>query len=109
MLAHLTGLAFLMPPFGNIIGPLLIWQIKRKELGEFVGASAREALNFQFTFVALAIFFASLNILPIPGVGPVSGITIALMILGNLYFCIVATLRTNEGEVYRYPYAYRPF
>jgi len=109
MLAHLCGLAFFMPPFGNIAGPLLIWQVKRVELGEFVGASAREALNFQFTFVALVFLFASLNILPLPGIGGVSTLVILAMILSNVFFCVMAALRTNQGEIYRYPYAFRPF
>lgn len=109
MLAHLCGLAFLMPPFGNIVGPLLIWQIKRGELGEFVGAGAREALNFQFTFVVLLFFVASLNLLPIPGIGRVTAIALIAMVLCNIYFCVVAAIRTNEGEIFRYPYAFRPF
>lgn len=109
MLAHLVGLAFLMPPFGNIIGPLLIWQIKRKELGEFVGANAREALNFQFSFTVLAMFVASLNILPIAGVSSVSILGLFILVLLNLYSCVVAAIRTNEGEIFRYPYTFRPF
>ncbi|MBX3394194.1 MAG: DUF4870 domain-containing protein [Phycisphaerae bacterium] len=109
MLAHLAGLAFLMPPFGNIIGPLLIWQIKRKELGEFVGASAREALNFQFSFTVMVMFVASLNILPIARVGSVSILGLFVLVLLNLYSCVVAAIRSNEGEIFRYPYAFRPF
>lgn len=109
MLAHLCGLVFLMPPFGNLIGPLLIWQIKRTELGEFVGAGAREALNFQFTFVVMLFFVASLNFLPIPGVGGVTILATFCLILANLYLCCVAAIRTNAGEVFRYPYAFRPF
>jgi len=109
MLAHLCGLAFLTVPLGNIVGPLLIWQIKRDELGEFVGAAAREALNFQFTFLVLVIFAGSFLILPIPSIYVLSWPMIILMSLGNVYFCCTAAIETNNGDVYRYPYAFRPF
>lgn len=109
MLAHLAGLSFLTVPFGNIVGPLLIWQIKREELGEFVGASAREALNFQFTFTVLVGFVLSLFILPLDGASRVAILLLIGLAVGNVYFCIMATLGTNRGEVFRYPYAFRPF
>lgn len=109
MLAHLTGLSFLTVPFGNVVGPLLIWQIKRKELGEFVGASAREALNFQFTFLVIVAFAITLNVLPIPGIGRFSVLLLVALCLANVYFCLMAALTSNEGEVYRYPFAFRPF
>lgn len=109
MLAHLCGLAFLTVPLGNIVGPLLIWQIKRDELGEFVGAAAREALNFQFTFVVLVVFAASFMILPIPGIYLLSWPLMGLLSLANVYLCCMAAIETNAGDVYRYPYALRPF
>lgn len=110
MIAHLCGLAFLTVPFGNVVGPLLIWQIKREELGEFVASNAREALNFQFTFVVVIAFFASMNILPaVGGIGTFSLLMIAAVSLANVYFCCIAAIEVNKGEVYRYPYALRPF
>jgi hypothetical protein len=109
MLAHLTGLSFLAVPFGNIVGPLLIWQIKREDLGEFVGANAREALNFQFTFVVLLVFSASTILLPLPGVHYLTWPMFLFFSLANVYFCCMAAIETNAGEVYRYPYAFRPF
>ncbi len=109
MLAHLTGLSFLAVPFGNIVGPLLIWQIKREELGEFVGANAREALNFQFTFIVLLVFSASMVVLPLPGVHYLAWPAAIFLALANVYFCCIAAIDTNMGEVYRYPYSFRPF
>jgi len=109
MLAHLTGLSFFAVPLGNIVGPLLIWQIKREELGEFVGASAREALNFQFTFVVLLVFSGSMLLLPLPGIHYAAWPLALFFSLANVYFCCMAAIETNEGEVYRYPYAFRPF
>ena len=39
-------------PFGNVLGPLIVWQVK-KDLDPFVDAQGKEALNFQIS-VALA-------------------------------------------------------
>lgn len=109
MLAHLVGLSFLTIPLGNIVGPLLIWQIKREELGEFVAAGAREALNFQFTFLVLVCFCATLSLIPVPGIGFFALLAILLLVLANVYLCVTAAIQTNTGEIYRYPYAFRPF
>lgn len=109
MLAHISGLTFLAIPFGNIIGPVLIWQIKREALGEFVAANAREALNFQFTFVLLVGFCFSLYFLPVPGIGALAIMLFVLLVLSNVFLCVAAVIRTNEGELYRYPYTLRPF
>ncbi len=108
MLAHLSGLAC-MVPFGNLIGPLLIWQIKRAELGEFVGANAREALNFQMTFVVLVAFCVSIYCIPVPYVAPIGLFLIPIVVLLNVVMCVIATIRTNLGIVYRYPFVLRVF
>ena len=107
MLAHIAGLAITIP-FGNIIGPLLIWQLKKDELGEFVGASAREALNFQFTVVLILCLCFSLYAF-VPIVGSVGLLLMPLCVLGDIYYCVLATVETSRGIVYRYPLILRIF
>ena len=46
MIAHLLGFAGFLIPFGNLLGPFVIWLIKGKE-SEFINDQAKEALNFQ--------------------------------------------------------------
>src|SRR5882762_7660874 len=53
LFAHLSALIGYIIPFGSIIGPLIIWQIKKNEM-PFVDDQGKEALNFQIT-VALAV------------------------------------------------------
>jgi uncharacterized protein len=53
MFAHLAALAGFVIPFGNLIGPLIVWQIKKNEM-PFVDDQGKEALNFQIT-VCLAV------------------------------------------------------
>jgi uncharacterized Tic20 family protein len=49
MLCHLSALAgFIGIPFGNILGPLIVWQIKKNEFPS-VDVHGKAALNFQIT------------------------------------------------------------
>ena len=51
MFTHLAALAvFIGIPFGSIIGPLIIYLIKKDEY-EFVNDQGKEVLNFQITWM----------------------------------------------------------
>jgi len=100
MFCHLSALAGYLIPFGNIVGPLVIWQIKKNEF-PLVDDQGKEALNFQIT-VALAAIVCFLLMFVVVGI-------FLLMALGitNLIFIIIAGLRANQGESYRYPFSLR--
>src|SRR5690606_38323385 len=60
MLTHLLALSvFIGVPFGNVIGPLIIYLIKKDEY-EFVREQGREVLNFQITWSLIFIVSAIL-------------------------------------------------
>src|SRR5688572_25430917 len=62
MLAHISSLAGFIIPFGNIIGPLVIWMMK-KDQHPFVNDQGKESLNFQITAsIAILIAIATLCI-----------------------------------------------
>lgn len=107
MLAHLSGLVITIP-FGNIVGPLLIWQTKKEELGDFVADSAREALNFQFTVVLMMCLCVTLYAI-VPVVGALGLLLIPLCLLGDIYYCIAATIQCSRGHLFRYPLILRVF
>lgn len=101
--ALLTGHLFGM---GCFIGPLVIWLLKKESM-PFAADQAKEALNFNIT---LAIIFAVLWILTIATflVGAVLTIPLAIIIsVAALVFIIIAAIKANEGERYRYPFALR--
>ena len=92
--AHLLGL------FAGFLGPLIVWLI-RKDQSAFVDDQAKEALNFQITvFIAIVISwilaFVLIGLLLMPLVG-----------IANLVLCIIAGIKANNGESYRYPFALR--
>lgn len=100
MLCHLAALAGFVIPFGHIIGPLIIWAIKKEEF-EWVDKNGKEALNFQISMTIYTIVSA-IMILVLIGIF----FLVALGIL-NLIFIIMASIKTNNGEEFSYPLAIR--
>ena len=105
MLCHLSALAGFIIPFGNILGPLLIWQIKK---GEFpsVDTHGKAALNFQITvtiaaFVGVVVAF----VLSFVCVGWLLFPLVIAIGLAGLIFAIIAGIKANEGKDYQYPYS----
>ena len=100
MLCHLSALAGFVIPFGNIIGPLVIWMLKKDEFPH-VNDQGKESLNFQ---ISLMIYIIAAAILIIIAVGILLLIFLAVY---GLVMIIIASLKANEGEKYRYPFTIR--
>lgn len=96
MFAHLAAIAGIIVPFGNIIGPLIIWQVKKDEF-PFVDDQGKEALNFNIT-VAIAFVAALVLTLILIGVLLLPVIGVAWLV-----FTVIAAIKANEGVSYRYP------
>jgi hypothetical protein len=95
MLCHLLGL------FTNFVGPLVVWLIKKDE-DPFIDRQGKEALNFQIT---VAIAYAASGVLVLLcGIGFITGIGVFIC---NLIFCIMASVKANDGKDYRYPVSIR--
>jgi uncharacterized Tic20 family protein len=98
MLAHLSTLApyIIGMPFIAFAGPLIVRATKGQE-SAWVDNQAKEALNFQITLlIGYAVSLVTLCI----GVGFILAIGIALF---SLVMTIVAAIKANNGEMYRYP------
>ncbi|MHB9094187.1 MAG: DUF4870 domain-containing protein [Eubacteriales bacterium] len=100
MLCHLSIFAGHFIPFGNIIAPLVIWQVKKEE-SAFVAHHGKESLNFQ---ISLMIYFIVAFILVFAIIG--FPLFIALWVF-SLIIVIIAGLKANEGQYYRYPLTIR--
>jgi len=100
MLAHLLAFCGVVIPLGNVIAPLVVWQIK-KDTMPFVSDQAKEALNFNITMAIAVIICIVLSFVLIGLIlGPLVGIA-------WLVLTIIAGLKANEGIAYRYPFALR--
>lgn len=100
MFAHLAALAGFVIPFGNLIGPLIIWQVKKDEM-PFVADQGKESLNFQITVTIAAIVCVVLMVVLI------GALLLPLVGLAALVFVVIAAVKANQGEAYRYPVTLR--
>ena len=102
MFCHLAGLAaYLVPIIGNIIAPLIVWQIKKDEY-PFVDDQGKEAVNFQI-FISMCLIVAGL-LIPVLCIGAVLLPAVGIF---DLVMLIIASIKANSGEAYRYPLTLR--
>ena len=100
MLCHLIAFSGVVIPFGFLIGPLVIWLIKKDEM-PFVDDQGKESLNFQITML----------------IGVIIGVLLTFVLIGipflivlTIYWLVVvimAAVKANDGVAYRYHYAIR--
>lgn len=103
MFCHLAGLAGLLPivPFiGGVIGPLVIWQIKKDDF-PFVDEQGKEAVNFQ---ISIVIYEAIAGILCLACIG---FFLLPAVIIFDVVFLLIAAVKANNGYHYRYPLCIR--
>jgi len=62
MFCHLSTLCGYVMPFGNILGPLVVWLIKKDEY-PLVDDQGKEALNFQISITIWTVIAAILCII----------------------------------------------
>ena len=96
LIAHLSALSGLIIPLGSVLGPLIVYLVK-KDQSAFGTDCAKEALNFNITIVIAAIICACLWLIFI-------GILLSVVLFFFwLVLTIIAAVRASEGTVYRYP------
>ena len=100
MTAHLSAFVGYFFPFGNILGPLVVW-IAKRDTSEFVEDQARESLNAQIS-VTIYLAVAAVLFLIIIGIPIFFG-----LLLANVVLIIVASIKASDGLRYRYPLIFR--
>ncbi len=105
MFCHLSALAGFVFPFGNILVPLLVWQIKKQEIPS-VEIHGKASLNFQITaaivlfgggVVAAILSFFCIGVLLIP--------VVFAVYVASIVFAVIAGIKANDGIEYRYPWS----
>ncbi len=96
LITHLSGIV------AGFIVPLIIWLVNKDNAAKgFLNDQAKEALNFQIT---VAIAYVACIVLSVIIIG---GLLMPVVWIVNLVFCILAALKANAGEFYRYPVTIR--
>ena len=97
MFCHLSALGWIRHPRLAIVGPLVVWLIKKDE-HPFIDEQGKESLNFQISMTDLRLICGSLCCVCI-GIRLVDRV---LLVFG-VVMAIIAAVKANNGEVYRYP------
>ena len=100
IVCHLLGLATFVMPFGNILGPLILWLIKRAD-SPYLDAVGKEAVNFNISWTIYAVV-AAISIFALVGI-----ILLPLVGLVWLILIVLAAIQASEGKIYRYPLTIR--
>lgn len=106
MAAHLSSLLAAWMGGLSLLGPLVVWLIKKDEM-PFVDDQGKEALNFQI-LMTLILVGLGVGSIATCGVGlfvAIPGILVVAAI--DLIFVIIAAIKANEGVAYRYPFNWR--
>ena len=97
---HIAAFAGLVIPLGGLLGPLLIWWLKKDE-SAFVRQQGIEAINFRLTVYfywiicwCLSLFMIGFFLMP-------------LVVIFDVLFTVIAAMRTLDGKAYRYPLTLR--
>jgi len=108
VLCHASAfLGFFIPAVGHIIGPLIIWLVKRDE-SNVVDEHGKESLNFQISmFIYTAVLGVVCFILMFVLIGFLLIPLFALLYVADIVLVIVASLKASEGQLYRYPLTIR--
>ena len=96
LILHLSIFAGYAVPIAGLVAPIIIWQLKKDELPQ-IDAHGKNAINWIISHiiylaVSIVLFFVLIGIPMLIALGVVS-----------IVFPIVAAIRANKGEVWRYP------
>ncbi|WP_133499700.1 DUF4870 domain-containing protein [Cognatilysobacter terrigena] len=98
LLTHLSGIVL------GFVVPLIMWLVHKDRSDKaFVVDQAKEALNFNIT---LMIAYIGVFILTIVTLGLASPLGFLLWVASIVFF-VIAGIKANSGEAYRYPLSWR--
>ncbi|CAN5418443.1 DUF4870 domain-containing protein [soil metagenome] len=96
MFLHLSQLINLIIPFGGILAPILIWQLKKEEIPA-LDAHGKMVVNW---IISSLIYWVISGILAIVLIGFLG--MLALIVMG-IVFPIIGGIKANNGEFFEYP------
>jgi len=111
---HLSAFFGYVFPFGSVIAPLVIWELKKNE-SDFIDQSGKAAVNFNLSFLlysfilGISIFPFAFNtffteLAPFDLFGFLSMISlVGILAVIRFILVITAATRANNGEIYDYP------
>jgi uncharacterized Tic20 family protein len=110
MFVHLSILIGFVVPFFGLIVPIVVW-ITKKDSDELATANAKEAINFQITTILWSLLIVGLvvigfKVMPLLFVAGALGLA---LIVAFVVLPIIAAVKANGGDQYRYPFTVHIF
>jgi uncharacterized Tic20 family protein len=96
----LAAILYVISFFAPIIGPLIIWLLKKDE-SQFIDYHGKEYFNF---FISYSIYLFISGLLTIILIGFVGLFIFGIMLF---VFTIIAAVKAYEGNEYRFPLIFR--
>jgi uncharacterized Tic20 family protein len=107
MFCHLGGLAGLIIPLaGNIVAPLIIWQIKKDDFA-FIDEQGKEAVNFQISMSLYGLIGSIACLITCVGAILIPFVVAPAIYIIDFVFLLIAAVKANNGHHYRYPLTIR--
>lgn len=100
VLCHLPPLLGYVFPLGWIIGPLIVWLLKKAEYTS-VDTHGREVMNFQISWLIYAVACIPLCFVVI------GFFLLILLAVAGVVLSILGAVRASSGTLYRYPLTLR--
>jgi uncharacterized Tic20 family protein len=100
MFAHLSALLVYPTLIGGIVGPLVIWLMRKDDMS-FAADQAKETLNFQITVYLMGLVCGILFLVLI------GFVLFGLLVVAHVVLTIIAAVKASEGVAYRYPFNLR--
>ncbi|HJT79266.1 MAG TPA: DUF4870 domain-containing protein [Gemmataceae bacterium] len=106
MFCHLSALLGLMAGGLTFLGPLVCWLAKR-DSSPFVDYHGKEALNFHLNMLIYGLVLAGITAATCFVAIVVTGPLLAVLGVYAIVMPIIAGIKANEGDYYRYPLTFR--
>ena len=100
MFCHLSALLGYVFPFGHVLGPLLVWMLKRDRVPG-VETAGRESLNFQLTVTLLGLIGVMLSAVFI------GFVLLFLVVVFHFCMTLYASVYAQRGDNFVYPLNFR--
>ncbi len=99
-IAHLSAFAMYVSGVGHIVGPLVVWLLKR-DGNPFVDDQGKEALNFQISF---SIYVIANFLLFVTVIGALIAVPLFFILpIFHIVCMIIGGIKANDGVAFRYP------
>lgn len=128
---HLSTFARFFIPFGNFVGPIVLWVIN-KDKSEFIDTNGKQAINFQLSILLYALILGAITVpfflfkifsgfdfidfngfnnfhisigkpSPLLYLGGFLGALAIIAFIIELVLIVKASLKARDGEVFKYP------